>query len=294
MIVSAPTRLDEAGADELLERIARLAGVPDAIDCSGVRFADPCGVLVLLAIGLSAAYRRGRAWGLILPRDPAVSSWLERCGAQRLIERFFIVDEPAAGEDNDRRESSREPVLLEVALVREGADVHRAVARIKARADLLLVTRLGYSGLAADRFTVALAEICQNVVDHSGGPGLALAQYYLRSGGGPEIRLAVVDIGIGVRASLAPRYADRLPGSWDDRAAVRLAFRRGVTGSGDPDRGLGLAAVADMVRAWGGRLRLRSGTAACEVGAHPGERSALAAFPGTQATITLPQAAADR
>ena len=217
-------------------------------------------------------------------------SWLDRCGARRLLEELFIVDGPVHADETSRHDSGRDPVLLEVALVREGADVHRAVSRIKARADLLLVSRLGYSGLAADRFTVAMAEVCQNVVDHSGAPGLALAQCYLRSGGGPEIRLAVAHRGIGVRASLAPRYADRLPGSWDDRAAVRLAFRRGVTGSGDPDRGLGLAAVADMVRAWGGRLRLRSGTAACEVGAHPGERSGLAFFPGTQVAITLPQA----
>ena len=33
-------------------------------------------------------------------------------------------------------------------------------------------------------------------------------------------------------------------------------------------------------RAWGGMLRLRSGTAACEVGARPGERGGLASFPG--------------
>ncbi len=290
MLVAAPSRLDEAGAEELLDRIARLASVPDAIDCSGIRFADPYGVLVLLSVGLSAPYRHGRAWGLVLPRDPAMLSWLERCGARRLIEQYFIVDVPASVDDTNHRDGGRDPVLLEVALVREGADVHRAVSRIKARADVLLVSRLGYSGLAADRFTVAMAEVCQNVVDHSGGPGLALAQCYLRAGGGPEIRLAVADIGIGVRASLAPRYADRLPGSWDDRAAVRLAFRRGVTGSGDPDRGLGLAAVADMVRAWGGTLRLRSGTAACEVGARPGERGGLAPFPGTQVAITLPQA----
>jgi hypothetical protein len=256
----------------------------------GLRFADPSGVLVLLAVGLSAPYRRDRAWGLVLPRDPAVLSWLGRCGARRLIEQLFIVDGAADDDPAGGRDGGRDPVLLEVALVREGADVHRAVSRIKARADLLLVSRLGYSGLAADRFTVALAEVCQNVVDHSGGPGLALAQCYLRAGSGPEIRLAVADVGIGVRASLAPRYADRLPGSWDDRAAVRLAFRRGVTASDDPDRGLGLAAVSDMVRAWGGTLRLRSGTAACEVGAHPGEHGGLAPFPGTQVAISLPQA----
>jgi len=291
MLVPAPPRLDEAGAEELLDRIARLAGVPEAIDCADLRFADPYGILVLLSIGLSAPYRRGQALGLVLPHDPAVRSWLHRCGARDLLEDFYIVDRPRIADAAEQRGAARDPVLLEVALVREGADVHRAVARIKARADLLLVSRLGYSGLAADRFTVAMAEVCQNVVDHSGGPGLALAQCYLRAGGAPEIRLAVADVGIGVRASLAPRYADSLPGAWDDRAACRLAFRSGVTGSGDPDRGLGLAAVADLVRAWGGTLRLRSGTAACEVGARPAERDKLAFFPGTQVNIRLPHAA---
>jgi hypothetical protein len=288
MLVPAPPRLDQAGAEELLERIARLPGVPEGIDCSGLRFAEPYGVLVLLSIGLSAPYRRDRAWGLALPRDPAVLSWLERCGARRLIEELFVVDAAGPG-GRDDAPVSRDPVLLDVSIVRDGADVHRAVARIKGRADLLLVSKLGYSGLAADRFTVALAEVCQNVVDHSGAPGLALAQCYLH-GDSAEIRLAVADAGIGVRASLAPRYADRVPGAWDDCAAVRLAFRRGVTGSGDPDRGLGLAAVAELVRAWGGSLRLRSGTAACEVGAHPGVRRGLAPFPGTQVNIRLPHA----
>jgi hypothetical protein len=291
MMVPAPARLDETGAERLLERIARLGRAPEAIDCSGVRFADPYGILGLLAIGLSAAFRRGRAWGLVLPQDPAVLSWLDRCGARRLAEELYIVDGPLSADAAHRRDATRDPVLLEVTLVRKGADVHRAVARIKARADLLLVSRLGYSGLAADRFTVAMAEVCQNVVDHSGGPGLALAQCYLRARGAPEIRLAVADVGIGVRASLAPRYADSAGGRWDDRTAVRLAFRRGVTGSGDPDRGLGLAAVADLVRAWGGTLHLRSGTAACDVGARSGVVGGLASFPGTQVNIRLPHAA---
>jgi hypothetical protein len=295
MLVTAPHRLDEAGVEALLGAVARCGDrVPAGIDCSGLRFVDPYGLLALLAAGLSGPWRRGRAWGLALPRDPAVSGYLERCGARTLLERLFVVEGDAAEPEPPDRRDAREPVLLEVAVVREPADVHRAVARIKARADLLLVARLGYSPLAADRFSVAMAEICQNIADHSGSPGLAAAQCYLHGPGGtPEIRLAVADAGIGLRASLAPRYAREFPGPFDDLAAVRLAFRRGVTRCEDPDRGLGLKIVAEMVRGWGGSLRLRSGTAAFAVGGASGPRlpvAGLAAFPGTQIGIRLPGA----
>lgn len=293
MLVPAPHHLDEAGGEELIGRLARLPRAPEAIDCSAVRFADPAGVLALLSVGMSADFRRGSAWGLVLPREAAVRSWLARCGAARLLEELFVLA-GAPEDDAERRASEADPVLLEAATMREGADIHRAVARMKGRADVLLVSRLGYSGLAADRFTVAMAEVCQNAVDHSGSAGVALAQCYLHAAGGPEIRLAVTDVGIGVRASLAPRYAAGFAGTWDDRAAIGLAFESGVTGTDNPDRGLGLAAVADLVRAWGGSLRLRSGTAARVVGAHPSERGGLPHFPGTQVTIRLPHAAGGR
>jgi hypothetical protein len=292
MLVAAPSRLDEAGFEYLLNAVARRgADVPGGIDCSRVRFADPCGILMLLAVGLSGAYRHDRAWGLVLPRDPSVLAYLERCGARELLERLFVVEGAPRRSASEQREPHG-PVLLEIAVVREAADVHRAVARIKARADLLLVTRLGYSPLAADRFSVAMAEICQNIVDHSGSPGLAAAQCYLQGRGGvPQVCLAVADAGIGMRGSLAPRYARDFPGAWTDSAAVRLAFERGVTRFDDPDRGLGLKAVAEMVRGWGGSLRLRSGNAAFFVGSAAGARgevSGLLTFPGTQIAVRLP------
>lgn len=295
MLVTAPDRLDARGVEILLASAAALdSRVPDGLDCSGVRFADPCGILALLAVGISGPYRRHRAWGLIPPRDPGVLSYLERCGALELSRSLFVVEGPLQEAAGRPRSPPQEPVLLDVTLIREAEDIHRSVARIKARADLLLVSRLGYSSLAADRFTVAMAEICQNIVDHSGSPGLAAAQCYIpaRGGGLPEIRLAVADVGIGVRASLAPRYAGRFPGAWDDRTAVDLAFHTGVTRCEDPDRGLGLKAVAGMVRAWSGLLRLRSGTAAYSLGPGmtPKSGAGLAAFPGTQISIRIPGA----
>lgn len=294
MLLPGPRRLDEAGFEGLLSRAeGRNSSPVGGIDLSDLRFIDPYGLLGLLSIGASAAYRKGQAWGLVLPRSREVISHLETAGARRLLEKHFILDRGGASEDDGKGRREGEATLLEVTSIREPSDVHRAVSRVKGRTDRLLVGRLGYNLLAADRFTVALAEICQNIVDHSESEGFVAAQYYPPARGRGMVRLAVMDVGIGVRRSLASRYASRFEDGWDDRKAVRLAFQRWISRFDEPGRGLGLKLVAEMVRGWGGRLLLRSGTAAYAI--HPGwgsrpRRSGLSPFPGTQINIFLPSA----
>jgi len=265
----------------------------EGLDLRDLAFVDPYGILGLLLIGVSSSYRKGQAWGLVMPGNREVRAFLKRSGALRRLEEHFIVDRGGEGAGEDEKREGGEGPLLEVTPIREPADVHRAVSRVKGRTDRLLVRRLGYNSLAADRFTVALAEVCQNIVDHSGGEGLVSAQYYPPSRGRGTVRLAVMDGGVGVRKSLEGRYASRFPDSWGDREAVRLAFRRWVSRFEEPGRGMGLKLVAEMVRGWGGRLLLRSGTAAYAI--YPGwggrpQRSSLAPFPGTQINIMLPSA----
>lgn len=292
MLLPGPRRLDEAGLEGLLSR-AKGAGPSrvGGLDLSDLRFVDPYGLLGLLSIGTSATYRKGQAWGLVLPRSREVLSHLETVGARRLLEKHFILDGGGVSEDDGKGRREGEATLLEVTSIQEPSDVHRAVSRVKGRTDRLLVGRLGYNLLAADRFTVALAEICQNIVDHSGSGGVVAAHYYPPRRGRGTVRLAVADTGIGVRRSLTPRYAARFEGGWDDRTAVRLAFRRWVSRFDEKGRGMGLKLVAEMVRGWGGRLLLRSGTAAYAIfpgwGPRP-RRSDLADFPGTQINIFLP------
>jgi hypothetical protein len=294
MFLPGPPRLDEAGWERLLARASKEeASRLDGVDLGDVRFADPYGLLGLIALGASSRYRRGQAWGLILPRDRDVISFFERSGALSWLEKFFILaDSPRTGTRLAAR-APADPPVLEVAHVKDVADIHRAVARVKGRADRLIIGGLGYNSLAADRFTVALAEICQNIVDHSEGEGFVMARLMPpgRGGGRRMVRLAVVDAGIGVRRSLAGRYASRFPDSWDDRKAVRLAFQRHVSRLDEAGRGLGLKLVAEMIRGWGGRLLFRSGTAAFAIsppwGPRP-RRSGLAPFPGTQINVFLP------
>lgn len=295
MLLPGPPRLDEAGWEGLLDKVVRRTpkGI-EGLDLGGVRFVDPYGLLGLVAIGSSAAFRRGQAWGLILPRSRDVRSFLARTGALFWLENTFVVSAGPGEGNGEDGDAAKDPPLLEVTRILEAADVHRAVARIKGRTDRLLVDRLGYNALAADRFTVALAEICQNIVDHSESEGFVAAHYLPSARGRGVVRLAVADVGIGIRKSLSCRYASRFPGSWDDRRAVRLAFQRHVSRVADPGRGLGLKLVAEMVRGWNGRLLLRSGTAAYAIhpswGPHPRRRD-LAPFPGTQINVFLPSLA---
>lgn len=294
MFLEGPRRLDEAGL-ELILSLAERAGTTKVggLDLKDLRFVDPYGLLGLLSIGSSSAYRKGQIWGLTPPERPAVRSFMKRAGAWKRLEDSFLVDRRWEGEHREKVRGEWETPLLEVTPVRDPSDVHRAVSRVKGRTDRLLVGKLGYNAMAADRFTVALAEICQNIVDHSESEGFVTAQYYPPDRGRGTVRLAVTDVGVGVRRSLASRYAARFEKTWDDRTAVRLAFQRRVSRFDEPGRGLGLKLVAEMVRGWGGRMLLRSGTAAYAI--HPGwgsrpRRSGLPPFPGTQINIFLPSA----
>lgn len=294
MFLPGPPRLDEAGWERMLVRASREeASSLEGLDLSDVRFTDPYGLLGLIALGSSSRYRRGQAWGLILPRDRDVISFFDRSGALSWLEKLFVLAEPPRARTRPASRGGVDPPLLEVAHVKEVADVHRAVARVKGRADRLIIKGLGYNSLAADRFTVALAEICQNIIDHSAGEGFVMARLMPpgRKGGRGMVRLAVVDAGIGVCRSLAGRYARQFPDSWDDRKAVQLAFQRHVSCLDEAGRGLGLKLVAEMIRGWGGRLLFRSGTAAFAIsppwGPRP-RRSGLAPFPGTQINVFLP------
>lgn len=295
MFLPGPPRLDEAGWERLLDRVLREGPERvEGLDLGGLRFVDPYGLLGLVAIGASAAFRQGQAWGLILPRSRDVRSFLVRTGSLLWLENTFVVSAGTGETGTEDGSASKDPPLLGVTRILDAADVHRAVARIKGRTDRLLVERLGYNALAADRFTVALAEICQNIVDHSESEGFVAAHYLPSARGRGVVRLAVTDVGVGIRESLSRRYASRFPGSWDDRRAVRLAFQRHVSRVPDPGRGLGLKLVAEMVRGWNGRLLLRSGTAAYAI--HPSwgprpRRRDLASFPGTQINVFLPSLA---
>ncbi|MFZ2487934.1 MAG: ATP-binding protein [Anaerolineae bacterium] len=166
---------------------------------------------------------------------------------------------------------------------------------IRSRSEVQTV--LGYLiNLAQDRLSFdpgdvldaskVVSELCYNVVDHSQVDGLAVAQLARDRQGKRYVALAVVDAGIGIRASLARRYPEAAQWRYGD--AIQRAL--GGLSSRETGGGVGLRSITAVVRRYGGRLTIRSGAARVHFSADHQPRTLDAAwFPGTQVGISFSQ-----
>jgi anti-sigma regulatory factor (Ser/Thr protein kinase) len=189
-------------------------------------------------------------------------------------------------------------VLLEVTSISKSDDVHDVVDKIQQRAQDALVKNLNLDAKITMRFTMALSEVCQNIVEHAGRGGWVAVQTYtwrVRLGGRKVVVIAVCDPGIGFKQSLesAPGFQKRE--RWDDGQALEETVMRGASRFRDPGRGQGLAGVRKFVGSWDGKLSIRSGTARIAVlpkGDWDEDEPLLedlSYFPGAQVQITIPE-----
>lgn len=141
-----------------------------------------------------------------------------------------------------------------------GASPGVPLAKLLERMDVRFDSRLGRMLHA---FGAAFGETLANAVEHAHSRfgALVCAQRYETK----RLELSVVDLGIGIRQSLARNPSYR---TLDDAAAVRCALQQGVSGVELPGRGTGLSEL--VVRAGHvprAVIRLLSGTAGVDV--HP-------------------------
>lgn len=133
------------------------------------------------------------------------------------------------------------------------------------------------------------AELGRNVVEHAESPigAFGFVQSY-EFGEGQRFVCGVADGGIGIRASLErnPALRPRVPYVW---AAVELAVRERVTGTGDQTRGIGLYGVAEDMRKPGRQLIPHSGIGSLMISEEmETEAKRTTLFPGTLAYASIP------
>lgn len=279
--------MNRLSADTFEAVLSRLLS-HDTLDLRKTEFADPCGMVGLLECGrhLSGG---GVRKTLLLPASGNVLQYLERMDFFKYAPQYFRLEPGVPDLTEKFLRSSRSDVLLEITPIEKSGDIHFIVDRVKKRAGAILQRHLHYTEGAVNGFIVALSEVCQNIIEHSENTGLVgIQKYRFRQQDRNVVKIAVMDLGIGFRKSLA----GRIPAAGDIEA-IEQALIHGVSRHRDEGRGHGLAAVRRFVLQWNGKISIRSGTARYAIipeWTWGREREVrLAPFPGAQIHIMLPE-----
>jgi hypothetical protein len=294
--IYCPKILDESTFENLINQLDKIGvdfGMPVTIDLSKAQFIDPYGILGLLEIGRYLS-ERDLSLSLILPHSEEVIKYMERLDFFKIASELFSLDLDDAWPQEPFFRSPHSDVLLETRKIEGTDDIHNLVEEVRQRAETILTSHLKYDANAIDYFVVALSEVCQNIPEHSEDIGYVGIQkyFYGKKLGKNIVKIAVMDLGVGIRESLTPKYAPSVK-NWSDLEAINLALFKGASRFDDPGRGQGLTQVRKLVERWKGKLMIRSGTARSGI-IPPWEisrpkRSSLKDFPGTQISIILPE-----
>jgi anti-sigma regulatory factor (Ser/Thr protein kinase) len=244
----------------------------------------------ILTAGQAIAEAKGEKPLLTVPTSEDVKRYWARAGffhhAAELFELHGKVPRANATGPSD--------VLLDVTPVRASEDVHSVVDKISEGASRILHGELGLEMKATLRFSMALSEACQNIVEHAGTSGWVAVQAYTfkRRLGRRVVVIAVSDAGLGFRRSLESTHAKRFGERWGDGAALEAALIQGVSRFRDPGRGQGLAFIKRFLDQWEGKISIRSGTARLSI-VPPWDEDVplsdhLPYFPGAQVQIIIP------
>ena len=291
-LVTLPASLDERTFDVMVRGLEGDSDERVLFDAQHVRWVDPCGMVGLLAVG-TVAGRSAEPPLLRLPENADVVSYLARMSFFEHARGVFDLH----GSQKRSHVEGPSEVLLEITAINSHADVHAVVDLVNERGMTILTTQLNYPVREAFQFSVILSEVCQNIIEHAEAPGWVATQTYnwTRRLGRKVVVIAVMDLGIGFRGSLAPAYAARYPGeheTFGDAAALEAAFMHGQTRFHDPGRGQGLQQIRKQVARWGGRISIRSGTARIadvpDWDDSPVKERDLPHLPGAQIGIVLP------
>ena len=292
-IISAPNSLDDHTFEQIFDQLAPLP--PDekiVIDTRRTRWASPYGLTALLSVAQTRLERPT----LAIPEAEDTASYWSRASFFKHAETLYDI----SGRLPRARSGSESSVLLEVTPIAQTQDIHTVVTNIQERSQTILQEKLHLESKVTMRFTMALSEVCQNVIEHAGTGGWVAVQAYKfqQRLGRWVVVIAVSDAGMGFRKSLESLQTPRPTDRWDDGMALEQTLMGGVSRFRDPGRGQGLAGVKKFIGQWNGKLSIRSGTARIAIIPEWDQdeplKKNLAPFPGAQVQLTIPERLPDQ
>ena len=223
-VIDVPPSLDDQSFEQVFEALSSLP--PDEkilIDARRTRWASPYGLTTLLTL----AQTRLQKPTLAIPElDDTATYWARTQFFHYAAELYEINGKvPRARSTEDLN------VLLPVTPIAKTEDIHGVVDKIQNKAQAMLIGTLHLEPSATMRFTMALSEICQNVIEHAGRGGWVAVHSYRwqKRLGRKIIVISVSDAGIGFRQSLESAHGPRATDRWDDGMALEETVMRGAT-----------------------------------------------------------------
>src|SRR3954451_6334171 len=214
----------------------------------------PPAAMVAAAAQAHRAHDEGVPFVLVGPADEEPAHYAARMRLGRVLAELGATHDLPAVREHDRQEDLIEVIRLD--------SVH-AVDRL-ARMVYRKVRPRGAELAAALHRSVA--EVGENVMDHSGTIGYLAAQTLPRR---RELLIAIADSGVGVLATLAHR------GAQSHEEAIGLATQEWVSRYDQPDRGRGLPSALRLIGRDQGTLYIASGPAGTRPFPRPRRYSAV-------------------
>ncbi len=275
MIVTLEGNIDDDARD-MLALVRKLEPIHEdrtdrrwQLRCGSVNYLGPWAVSVI-----AAAFLRGRQLGqrprIVLPTEPPpLQAFCVFSGMQQMFRK---------GAAPNPEHPECETVPIEVFESASWDRSNRIIALLRRHTDL--------DEEREEQIRTCVQEIIQNIVDHAASPigGVMCARYMAAS---KEVRVAIVDRGVGIAASLRERF----PEIRTSELALRLVIEGGYSSLSRPNNmGQGINLLFDLVASAGGRIAIFTGDAHAWVGHGAGPRILADAcvFHWTGAFFALP------
>lgn len=274
-MIVVPNALGDHGEDAEAFYAAALQSQQGTLDMSQVTFIRPYGLVALVCAARHYHQKTGKRL-LLSQLQQRVHQYLERVDLFK-VAGAYLQAEHDLNERWDRTQPK--PKLLEITPISCQMDVFTVIAQAE-RIFRYWLHRRNLGNLLG-----VLSELCSNIYQHSGDPNgiVTIQTHEAVKKGQVRVRVAISDMGVGVRGSLEKRF-----GVLGDDPVDYLRFALAGNTSRETGRGgLGLRIVEQTVGAGGGHMWLRSETAALLTDGVGAVRTwhNLTNIPGTQVAV---------
>lgn len=240
------------------------------LHCGECQYIGPWATAVLAAAYLEGVRRQQRP-RLVLPESPpALAAYCAFSGMRHLVRK-----EPLPSPEHPESETIRVEQFSQASWDRS----NRIITLLRRHTEL--------DAEREEQIRSCVQEVTQNIVDHAQSAigGVMSARYMSAS---REVRVGIVDRGIGIAQSLAREYPD----THNSMKALQRVTQGGFTSRSRPNNmGIGVSNLFLMVKSAGGRMALFTGDAFAALHGTTGQtaiQSLGCDFPGTGVFFTLP------